>query len=104
MAASFTLAEILEVTWERFTTMFKDEYVPPVERESLAQKFLSLKQGTESMTVITRMFHERALFCPEHVSSEQARMSRYLRIEKWCHDSSTMISTRLRHDVMGRVP
>ena len=51
-----------------------------MEREHLAQEFLSLKQGTESVTVITRMFHERALFCPEHVSTEQARVSRYLSI------------------------
>ena len=74
------MAEISEVTWERFTAMFRDEYVPPVERERLAGEFLTLKQGTESVTVITRMFHERAMFCPEHVSSEQARMSRYLSI------------------------
>ena len=26
------------------------------------------------------MFHERALFCPEHVSTDQAHMSRYLSI------------------------
>ena len=70
VTTSFTVAEILEVTWERFTTMFRDEYVPPIERERLAQEFLSIKQGTESMTVIPRMFHERALFCPEHVSSK----------------------------------
>ena len=32
------------------------------------------------MIVITRMFHERALFCPEHVSTEQARVTQYLSI------------------------
>ena len=30
--------------------------------------------------MITRMFHERALFFPEHMATEQARMSRYLSI------------------------
>ena len=60
--------------------MFRDKYVPPVEKERLAQDFLSLKQGTESVTVITWMFHERALFCPKYVPSEQARMSQYLSI------------------------
>ena len=60
--------------------MFRDEYVPPVERERLAQEFLTLKQSTKLVTVITRMFHERVMFCPEHVSSEHARMSRYLSI------------------------
>ena len=46
----------------------------------MAQEFLTLNQGTESVTTITRMFHERAMFCPEHVSSEQARMSCYLSV------------------------
>ena len=43
MTTNFTLTEILEVTWERFTVIFRDEYVPLVEREWLAQVFLSLK-------------------------------------------------------------
>lgn len=60
--------------------MFREEYVPPVERERLIQEFLTLKQGTDSMAVITRKFHERAMFCPEQVSYEQARMSRYLSV------------------------
>ena len=58
--------------------MFRDEYVPPVERERLVQEFLTLKQGTDSVIMITRKFPERAMFCPEQVSTEQARMSRYL--------------------------
>ena len=67
MTSNFTPVEHTVVTWERFVMMFCDEYVPPVERERLAHEFLSLRQKTESVTVITRMFHERALFCPEHV-------------------------------------
>ena len=46
----------------------------------MAQEFLSLKKNTETMTAISRMFHERALFCHEHMSMEQACMSRYLSI------------------------
>ena len=51
-----------------------------MERERLAQEFLSLKQKTENVTEITRMFHERTLFFPKHVSTEQACVSRYLSI------------------------
>ena len=78
VTANFTLAETAAVTWEGFTTMFREEYVPPVERERLVQEFLTLKQGTDSVAAITRKFHERAMFCPELVATEQARMSRYL--------------------------
>ena len=56
--------------------MFSTRYVPRVERERLAQEFLELKQDSESVTEITRMFTERAMFCPEF-ASEQAQMSRY---------------------------
>nr|KAJ0215317.1 hypothetical protein LSAT_V11C300135960 [Lactuca sativa] len=82
VTVDFTSAELTAVTWERFTAMFHDEYVPLVETEWLAHEFLTLKQGTESITTITRMFHERAMFCPEHVYSEQAHMSRYLSIQR----------------------
>ena len=82
VTVNFTQAEITAVTWERFTEMFRDEYVPPVERERLIQEFLTLKQGTDSVAVITRKFHERAMFCPELVSTEQSRMSRYLGVLK----------------------
>ena len=51
-----------------------------MERERLAQEFLSFNQKTETVTEISRMFHERALFCPEHMSTEQAHVSRYLSI------------------------
>ena len=80
VTASFTPAELTVVSWERFTTMFRDAYVPMVERERLAQELLSRKKKKESVTVITRMLHDRALFYPEHVSTEQARMSRYFSI------------------------
>ena len=34
----------------------------------------------EIVNEITRMFHERALFCPDQVSMEQARVAWYLGI------------------------
>lgn len=52
------------MTWEKIVEKVKVEYVPPVERKRLDQEYLSLKQTTESVTEITKMFIERALFCP----------------------------------------
>ena len=63
VTTSFTPTDHVVVTWERFTQLFRDKYVSPVERERLAQDFLSLKQKIESVTEITRIFHERVLFC-----------------------------------------
>ena len=53
MTTDFTPADHVAVTWERFTKLFRDEYVPKVERERLEQEFLSLKQKTESVIEIT---------------------------------------------------
>ena len=62
MTANYSLAERFAMTWERFTEMFRDEFIPVVERQSLAQEFLSLKEKTETVTDINRMFHQRDLF------------------------------------------
>ena len=66
--------------------MFSARYVPRVERERLAQEFLELKQGSESVTESTGMFIERAMFCPEF-ASEQAQMSRYPSMLKGGHQT-----------------
>ena len=37
---------------------------------------------TESVTEITKMFKERAIFCPGFIASEQAQMTWYLSLIK----------------------
>ena len=61
--------------------MFSARYIPRVERERLAQEFLELRHDRETVTEITHMFTERAMFCPEF-ASEQAQMTRYLSMLK----------------------
>lgn len=63
-----THAERAVVTWERFLEMFREEYVPLVEREWMAQEYMSLRQTTKTVTEINKLFHERALFCPNYAS------------------------------------
>ena len=48
-----------------------------VERERLTQEFLDLRQDGEIVVEITRMFTERAMFCPKF-ASDQDHMTRYL--------------------------
>ena len=61
--------------------MFRARYIPQVEREQLAQEFMSFRQDGESIMEITRMFTERAMFFPEF-ASEQAQMTHYLSMLK----------------------
>ena len=58
--------------------MFLSRYVPLIERERLAQEVLDFRQGTESVTNITKMFMERAMFLPKFAASEQGQMTQYL--------------------------
>ena len=61
--------------------MFRTRYISWVERERLSLEFLEMRQGTELVTEITRMFTERAMFCLEF-ASEQDQMTRYLSMLK----------------------
>lgn len=70
------------VTWDWFVEMFWEKYVPLVEWERLAQEYLSLQQTTETVTEITRMFHERSMFCLEYASTKQTQMTRYFSMLK----------------------
>lgn len=51
------------VTWEQIVEKFREEYVPLVERDRLAQEFLSLKKTTEMVMEITKM-QEESLILP----------------------------------------
>ena len=46
VVGAYSLAEKVAVTWDQFLEVFHIEYVPPVEREKLAQEYMSLKQTT----------------------------------------------------------
>ena len=69
---SYTDDQIVAITWDQFREMFCAHYIPQVEPKRLAQEFLVLRQGVKSVTEITHMFTERAMFFLEF-ASKQAR-------------------------------
>ncbi|XP_023750831.1 uncharacterized protein LOC111899182 [Lactuca sativa] len=85
VTGSYTDDQRAAVTWDQFREMFRTCYIPRLERERLAQEFLDLRQGSETVTKITRMFTERAMFFPEF-TSDQNQMTRY----------SSMLKTDIR--------
>ena len=74
-------SEPAEVWSKGLVEMFRTRYIPRVEQDRLAQEFLDFRQRLDSITEITCMFTERAMFCPEF-ASEQAQMTRYLSMLK----------------------
>lgn len=79
---SRTGEQIESMTWEQFTGLFREQYVPQIEVERLTGEFLSLVQTTESVNEITDKFLERSLFCPEYVANERMKMYRYAEVLK----------------------
>ncbi|XP_023766423.1 uncharacterized protein LOC111914944 [Lactuca sativa] len=80
--SSYSTEQRVVVTWEQFYEMFRSRYVSLVERERLAQEYLDLRQGTENVTEITKMFMKRSMFSPEFATSEHAQMTRYFNMLK----------------------
>ena len=66
--------------------MFRFRYLLLVEWERLAHEYIDLRQDTETVTEITKVFTERSMFFPEFSTSEKAQMTRYL----------TMLKTEIR--------
>lgn len=62
--------------------MFRIEYVPLMEGERYVQEYLSLKQTTESVPKITKMFVEKALSYHEYATFKKVQMSWYLSMLK----------------------
>ena len=44
----------------------------------MAQEYLDLRQATETVMEITKMFTKRAMLCPQFAAYEQAQMTHYL--------------------------
>ena len=71
---SRTEEQVDRMTWEQFTELFREQYMPQIEVERLTSEFLSLVQTTESINEITDKFLERSLFCPEYIANERMKM------------------------------
>ncbi|XP_052621682.1 uncharacterized protein LOC128127274 [Lactuca sativa] len=56
VTSSYSPKQRAAVTWGQFLEMFHSRYVLQVEHERLAQEYLDLRQGLESVTEITKMF------------------------------------------------
>ena len=75
VTGSYSPLEMTTMNWDKFTKMFRAEYMPLVVSERLTQEYLSLRQTMESVMQITKKFTERALFCHEYASSKKVQMS-----------------------------
>ncbi|KAI0491606.1 hypothetical protein KFK09_025866 [Dendrobium nobile] len=67
------------ITWEEFTEVFRDWFVPPSARQQMQETFLRLVQGSKTVMQYEAEFTALARYAPQLVSTSAERCYRFLR-------------------------
>ncbi|PKU80152.1 hypothetical protein MA16_Dca021327 [Dendrobium catenatum] len=67
------------ITWEEFTEVFRDWFVPPSARQQMQESFLRLVQGSKTVMQYEAEFTALARYAPQLVSTSAERCYRFLR-------------------------
>ncbi|XP_074374689.1 uncharacterized protein LOC141715105 [Apium graveolens] len=74
------------VTWDRFTKLFLEMYLPRYMKNQMKIKFLELKQGNMSVTEYEAKFTKLASYVLEHVNNMEKRAKRFQQeLKPWIH-------------------
>ncbi|KAL8095247.1 hypothetical protein AgCh_036633 [Apium graveolens] len=83
MEKAFELAEVkdekkaqYDLSWEKFTEMFLEKYLPSYMQDQLEMKFLDLRQEDMSVAEYEVKFSELSRFIPEYVNTEAKKAKR----------------------------
>lgn len=82
---AFGLWELMEqakgeniVTWDRFSTLFWENYLGEARMSSKVHEFIDLKQGKMSVAEYTAKFDELACCAVSMVPSDKSRRNKYI--------------------------
>ncbi|XP_020681782.1 uncharacterized protein LOC110099088, partial [Dendrobium catenatum] len=67
------------ITWDEFTEVFRDWFVPPSARQQMQETFLRLVQGSKTVMQYEAEFTALARYAPQLVSTSAERCYRFLR-------------------------
>jgi len=65
------------ITWNRFTTTFRGNYIPPRVVEMKVGEFMRLSQGTKSVKEYLHTFNSLARYAPEFVNMEAKKIASF---------------------------
>jgi len=74
-----TYPEGTSITWNRFTTAFRGNYIPPGVVEMKVGEFMKLSQGTKSVKEYLHAFNNLARYAPEFVNTEAKKIASFQR-------------------------
>ncbi|KAL8108855.1 hypothetical protein AgCh_025093 [Apium graveolens] len=74
--SSKALLEGKDLTWERFTEIFLEKYLPSYMQDQMEMKFLDLRQEDMSVAEYEVKFSELSRFVPEYMNTEEKKAKR----------------------------
>lgn len=69
----------VEITWDQFTEAFRGVYIPPGLTEMKLQEFLSLNQGTKTLTQYLHAFNNLSRYAPDMVNIDAKNIASFKR-------------------------
>jgi hypothetical protein len=67
------------ITWQLFTTAFRENYIPPSLMAMKVAEFMRLTQGTKTMTEYLHSFNNLSRYAPEFVDTEAKKIASFKR-------------------------
>jgi hypothetical protein len=69
----------VRVTWDRFTTAFRNNYIPPGLKELKVEEFMALNQGTKPIKEYIHQFNSLSCYCPEFMNTDALKIASFKR-------------------------
>ncbi|XP_074346725.1 uncharacterized protein LOC141685530 [Apium graveolens] len=93
--SSKALLEGEVITWERFTEMFLEKYLPSYMQDQLEMWFLNLRQKDMTVAEYEVKFSELARFVPEYVNSKAKKDKRFQQgLKPWIPTQVALLEIR----------
>ncbi|XP_074356548.1 uncharacterized protein LOC141696288 [Apium graveolens] len=93
--SSKALLEGEVITWEKFTKMFLEKYLPSYMQDQMEMRFLNLRQEDMTVAEYEVKFSELARFVPEYVNTEAKKAKRFQQgLKPWIRSQVALLEIR----------
>lgn len=84
-----------DLSWEKFTEIFMEKYLPSYMQDQLEMKFLDLRREEMSVTEYEVKFSELSRFVPEYVNTEAKKAKRFQQgLMPWIRSQIAMLEIK----------
>jgi hypothetical protein len=83
------------ITWREFTDTFRGVYIPPGLTEIKLREFLSLNQGTKTVTQYLHAFNNLSCYASDMVNTNDKKIASFKRGLTWVPTRELVLMTLL---------